>query len=421
VSTPKTIVMVDVYAPTMRLAQGFLDAGCTVARVQSTPEIPPVYRASFNTDLFCDNIIHFGDLDKTLEAVAKHEPFAVITGGELGVELADQLSQSLGLATNGTVHSEARRNKFVQIETLRAAGLRGTRQLLVTGEDELAAWHDEIGGQVVLKPIRSAGNDGVTFCATATESVAAYRSLAGRTNIFAVRNEGVVAQEYLAGAEYAVNTVSRDGRHRITDIWKYTKISVNGVVDRHSGAHSIPVDDPAREILAEHSNAVLDALGVRHGPAHLEIMLTPQGPRLVEAGIRLCGADTAYYAHLAAGESQIEWTVDTYLNPDRFLAEHRRPYRLRQHVAMAFLTAPVAGVLRSYPLLDEVRALESFHNVHIGVQPGDPLPKTVDDCSEPLMVGLAHPVAEVVARDLASVNYLDGRGFYELEPEGVRQ
>ncbi|MEY9944925.1 ATP-grasp domain-containing protein [Kitasatospora sp. GAS1066B] len=414
-----TVVLVDVYAPTIRLAEAFGKAGYTCVRVQSTLEAPPVYRASVSLDRFSDNIVHRGDLAATVAAVAAHRPIAVLTGGELGVELADRISESLGLATNGSALSEARRNKYVQIDTIKAAGLRGARQLLVDSADELADWHREIGGRVVVKPIRSAGNDGVMFCDTPTESVAAYRAVKDRTNIFANRNEGVVAQEYLVGAEYVVNTVSRDGRHRATDLWKYTKLSANGVRDRISGALLVPSASRAREQLVPYAFAVLDALGVRHGPAHLEVMLTPDGPCLVEVGVRLCGADTAYYAQVAAGESQIEWTVDAYTDPARFLANHQAPYRIQRHVALAFLTSPVQGVLRSYPLLDQVERLESFHDLRMTVKPGDRLPVTVDDSSEPMMVTLAHPVEEVVARDFGTLCYLDGRGFYELESVGV--
>jgi biotin carboxylase len=413
----KTVAMVDVYSPSMRLARAFMDRGYGVVRVQSTPEVPPVYRGAFDREDFVDNIVHEGDLHATAEAVAKHRPTAVLAGGELGVELADRISEELGLATNGTALSEARRNKFVQIEVLKAAGLRGARQLLVPGEEELAAWHRETEGRVVVKPLRSAGNDGVFFCDTPEDAVRAFRSILEQTTIFAERNRAAVAQEYLAGTEYVVNTVSRDGHHRATDLWKYIKMTANGDRDRQAGAHLVPADAPVRRELVDYAFAVLDALGIRHGPAHLEVMMTPEGPCLVEAGARICGADKAYYAMLAAGESQIEQTVDAYVDPEQFLARHQRPYRVQRHVGIAWLTSPVTGILRSYPLLDRVRELESFNNVSINVQPGGRLPLTVNDLTEPMTIGLAHPVAAVVERDFTTVCYLDGPGFYEVEPD----
>jgi biotin carboxylase len=416
VSVHKGVVgMVDVYAPTIQLARAFMKAGYEVVRIQSTAEVPRFY-LGFATDEFSDNIVHHGDVDETVEAVAKHEPVAVITGGETGVELADQLSEALGLPSNGTARSEARRNKYVQIETIKAAGVRGARQLLVTDADTLSEWHASIGGRVVVKPLRSAGNDGVSVCDTPAESVAAFADIMARTTIFSEGNTAAVVQEYLVGAEYVVNTVSRDGCHRATDLWKYSKMSVNGVRDRITGGHLVPADSPVRQQLVDYAFAVLDALGIRHGPAHLEIMLTQDGPCLVEVGARICGANKAYYANLAADESQLEWTVDAYVNPERFLAYHQRPYRVRRHVAIAWPTSPEPGTLRSYPLLDAVRGLESFNNVEVYIEPGGSVPKTIDDTTKSMAIGLAHPVAEVVDRDFNTVCYLDGPGFYELEP-----
>ncbi|MGW3074703.1 hypothetical protein [Kitasatospora sp. NPDC001132] len=71
------------------------------------------------------------------------------------MELADDLSERLGLASNGTALSSARRDKYVQIETIKAQGVPGMRQLRTDDEAELLAWHEKVGGTVVVKPLRS--------------------------------------------------------------------------------------------------------------------------------------------------------------------------------------------------------------------------------------------------------------------------
>jgi hypothetical protein len=53
---------------------------------------------------------------------------AVIPGGETGVELADRLSNRMGLRTNGETASLARRNKFYMGEAVRNAGVRAVKQ-----------------------------------------------------------------------------------------------------------------------------------------------------------------------------------------------------------------------------------------------------------------------------------------------------
>lgn len=422
-STPgnRSVVLVDAYPSSYALAQAFLDSGCAVVRVQSTPEVPQCYRGTFDTSAFSDDIVHAGDLAATVEAVARHEPVAVIAAGEYGVELADRLSEALAergmpVPTNGTLLSPARRDKFVMIETIKAAGLRGARQLRVDDPRELMDFHRATGGRIVVKPLRSAANDGVTICDTPEESATALKAILDATTVFSEKNTAAVAQEYLVGGEYVVDTVSRDGHHRVTDLWKYSKMTVPGVRDRITGGHLIGPDDPVRAQLTAYAFQVLDALGIRHGPAHLEVILTADGPCLVEIGARIAGANTPYYAELGAGESQIGWTVTACLEPERFLATHERPYRLERHVSVSWPTAPAGGVLRSYPLLDAVRSMESFNNVEMFVRPGDTVVRTVDDSTKTLAVGFVHPCAEVVERDFNALCYLDGPGFYDLEP-----
>ncbi|MFD4669600.1 ATP-grasp domain-containing protein [Lentzea sp. NPDC058450] len=409
-------MIVDSYLPTNqgrgRLARRFDEAGYGCVRVQSSPEVPILFRSSLSLDGYAANIVHDGDLDETIRAVAAHEPVAVVAGSEVGVEFADTLSEALGLPTNGTALSSARRDKFRMIETIKAAGVHGADQLLVESEDQLAAWHADRGGRVVVKPIRGGGGDGVFFCDSPEESVRAYRALINRGNVYTSTNEAVVAQEYHFGAEYMLNTVSRDGHHHVCDIWKTSRISANGVLDLCDAVYLMKREGEVQQQLADYAYEVLDALGIRHGPAHIEIKMTPKGPCLVEVGARIAGGDLSHYAFLGVGESQVEWTVDAYVDPDRFMARYAEDYRLQAHFASVAMVSPVEGTLAGYPHLDELKSLESLLEVRTLVQPGERISRTVDDLTYPVIVNLRHDVEEVVLRDSGTVRYLDGTAFY---------
>ncbi|MEU6406764.1 ATP-grasp domain-containing protein [Streptomyces sp. NPDC046985] len=410
------IVMVDAYAAVRSLVLEFVRQGCSVVRVQSTREVPFVYRAAPHVpDDFVADIVHEGDTAATADAVAAFSPLAVISGGELGVELADLLAQRLGLPGNGTALSAARRDKHLMVEAVRAAGLRAARQLRAADADELAAWHRALGGRVVLKPPRSAGGQGVSFCDTPQESVAAFRSLAPADDVFSQPNRGAVAQEYLPGAEYMVNTVSRDGRHHLCDVWRTARVSANGVVDLCDALLLIDSAERVVEPLRQYAFGVLDALGVRHGPAHVEIRMTPAGPCLVEAGARMAGGGIPAAAGLGIGESQVERTVEAYLRPERFHARAGTPYRVRRFCAIAGMVSPVQGVLSEYRGIEEIEALESFHALATPVKPGQEIRRTVDDLTYPVVVTLLHELEEVVQRDLNTIRHLDGAAFYALD------
>ncbi|WP_329379735.1 ATP-grasp domain-containing protein [Streptomyces sp. NBC_01351] len=416
-SAPQHVVIVDSYAPTKLLADEFLKAGATLVRVQSTREVPKVYEGSFSLDDYVDNIVHGGDLAATARAVAAYDPVAVVAGGEVGVEFADALSTELGLPTNGVEFSEARRDKYVQIETVKAAGLAGARQLLPSTAEELADWHRTHGGRIVVKPLRSAAGDGIFFCDTPEESAAAFRKLLGATNVFSDVNTGVVAQEYLRGTEYMVNTVSLGGRHHVTDIWRTTRISANGVIDLVDAAYLMQRRGEVQDRLAEYAAQVLDALGIQHGPAHVEVKMTNAGPVLVEMGARICGGNLPHYAKVTLGESQLDLSAAAYLDPPRFEERLGKDYPKGPFMASVTLVSPVEGVFAGFPRLDEVKALESFNDLRGALAPGARIERTVNDMGYPLMVTLLHDTEETVLRDANTIRYLDGPDFYALAPE----
>ncbi|MGK5642059.1 ATP-grasp domain-containing protein [Streptomyces sp. URMC 126] len=395
------------------LVAAFRNAGYACVHVQSTPVRPQLYRSVEPAGCAAE-IVHRGDLEETLRELSRYRPLAVVPDSEYGVPFADLLSERLRLPTNGTAGSEARRDKFAMAEKIAAAGLRTARQLLVTDADELAAWHGELNTKIVVKPVGSAGSDGVHYCDTPDEAVRAYRSLVGTENVFGQRNDTVLAQEYLAGTEYAVNMVSRDGRHHVCDIWTSTHITANGVLDLCDGMLLLPYEGEETERVVRYCEQLLDALGIRHGPAHAQVRMVPDGPCVVEVAARMGGGNLAHYAHASIGESQLNWTVDAYTDPDRFLARCEDRYRVRRFFAGAPMISPVAGTLKGYRRLEELKKLESFEGVREFVRPGERIEPTVNDLTYPLLVELRHDVLETVRRDLATVRYLDGPDFYDV-------
>ncbi|MEU6662616.1 ATP-grasp domain-containing protein [Streptomyces sp. NPDC046821] len=418
-STPQgrsrpVVAIVDAFSTASHLAPLFQAKGYDCLHVQSLEEPPVVFGASFRAGDFFAGVVHRGDVAETLAAVAAYAPVALLAGAEIGVELADVLSEGLGLRSNGTALTAARRDKFRMVETVKAAGVPAADQILATDLDTLLAWYGETDRTVVLKPVRSALNDGVSFCSTAAEVRAAFESLVGADSALGLRNDAVVAQEYLVGAEYYVNTVSLDGKHYVCDLWKTQHLGVNGVRDLLGGSALMVRRGPEQDLLTEYAFSVLDALGIRNGPAHTELKLTPQGPRLVETGARVCGAMLPLLTRAAIGESQLEWTVLAYTDPEAFEARRHAEYEVARHAVCVNMVSPESGKLAGYPKLDDLRALESFHDVLLKVRPGDEISRTVNDITYPMLVHLLHEVEGVVTHDYMTARHLDGEGFYDV-------
>jgi hypothetical protein len=163
--------------------------------------------------------------DEIRRAVAPRTVVGCIAGGEAGVDYADQLSENMGLLTNGT-HIPNRRDKKVQQELIRRHGLRSVRQ---AGGDKLEDVLEFLKTEpypLVLKPIESAGSDGVKLCYTEQEARDHFDVLMHSQMVNGGQCPAVVCQEFLRGTEYVVDHVSRDGRHVTTMVWVYDKRQV---------------------------------------------------------------------------------------------------------------------------------------------------------------------------------------------------
>jgi hypothetical protein len=409
------VAVVDAYSTARFLPPLFAERGYDVLHVRSRPRIPSVF-GHLIREHFVNEVVHTGNDAATVEAVSAHRPVALLAGAESGVEVADVLSERLGVRTNGTAQSPARRDKFLMIETVRAAGLAVAAQARVSSEKELREWYEKVGAtRVVVKPLRSALNDGVHFCDDADAAVAGLVHLVGSDSALDLHNAEALVQEYLPGVEYYVNTVSLDGRHHVTDVHSTIHVTVNGVRDLLAGSHLLPRRGPAQDRLVPYVLSVLDALGIRNGPAHTEVKLTPDGPRLVEVGARACGADLPVLVDDAIGESQLAWTVDAYVEPSRFERHHHQDYVIDRHGVCVNMISPCSGTLRGLPRMAEVEALPSFVRALPKVRIGGQIQRTVDDISYPFRLHLLHASPDVVEHDYATVRWLDGDGFYEVE------
>ena len=162
---------------------------CTVAfLVQEGVEVEYIATVQHNDQLT--------DQEESLQTTARQLlklPLAilgVLAGAETGVELADQLAERLGLRSNGTEGSLARRNKYDMGEKVRQAGIRAVKQAQCTCLEELHAFRLKLRIElhmqpeeqlsVVLKPAQSAGSDDVFLCESTEEAEVAFNRILGK-------------------------------------------------------------------------------------------------------------------------------------------------------------------------------------------------------------------------------------------------
>lgn len=409
--------VVDAYSSGSLLPDLLRGYGVDCVHVQSAPVIAPVYAASFDASKFLCNIVHEGGLDDTLDRLRRFRPEHVVIGAESGVALGDLLAERLGLPGNPTALSAARRDKFLMQDALRAAGLPSIHQLRSSRLEEILDWARARGDwPVVLKPLLSAGSDGVTFCADEAEAVRAFEALIGSTSRLGLRNDEVLAQACLRGQEYVVNAVSREGRPYFCEIWRIAKTPMPGGNLVYDHGVLLEPEGEVQEALTGYVARVLAALGIREGASHSELMMTGDGPVLIEVGARLAGSISHRTTHAALGHSHASLTAEAWFDPDRFRARMGGPYGLRGHARFVSLISRQSGRIADVKRLRDVAALESFSQAVNCPKPGDVLRPTEDLFTSPGLIYLFHRDRAVVERDHRRIREWEDEGFFELNP-----
>jgi len=368
-------------------------------------------------------------LDETVAAVRQAAGslpvVACIVGGESGVTLADQLSLELGLRTNGILPYGNRRNKSVQQKAIKAAGLRAVREALGTQWREVEAFVKSETFPIVVKPVESAGSDGVKLCQNEVEAKDHFELLMSSQRKVGSQGAAVLCQEFLRGREYVVDHVSRDGVHKTVMVWYYDKRSTNGSAFVYYGM--IPVDSacPEAKTVIEYCRGVLDALQFRNGPTHGEVMMTDDGPCLVEMNCRAHGCDGTWVPlsrALTGGYAQPEVTVSAYLDAYRFAEiPDVMPSPFQAAGQEVMLVSYFSGTVKSTPGYDKLRQLSSFVALQTGIKVGSLVGLTVDLFTAAGILILSHADSKVLENDLSRVRKMEKEGLFEFEETDAAQ
>jgi hypothetical protein len=195
--------------------------GCLVAReiMSRGYKVIALWTLGFNEDmkkhvpLSCTGIQYFAEVTESedhgetvrelYKAAGQYKIVSCIAGGEAGVDSADILSERLLVRSNGAGGVFAnRRDKKVQQELVRDAGLRSVRQ---AAGKELGTDVEEFlrkeSYPVVLKPTDSAGSDGVKLCHDFVEARDHFEYLLTVEGVNGGFNTEVLCQEFLHGKE----------------------------------------------------------------------------------------------------------------------------------------------------------------------------------------------------------------------------
>lgn len=376
---PRPVTIVDPVSSGSELAPAFAARGVPVIAVRSTINAD-IADVGYTEGIHAANFIAvYDDCPELVTVLGALNPYAVIAGSEAGVELADKLAFLLTPEfANLPELARARRHKGEMQKALQRAGLPVIRTLNTASMDEVMNWlvnENLTNAPLVLKPPASAGSDKVFHIQAGKDWRPAFEHiLTTPTALLGEISDTVIVQEQITGIEYAVDTVSASGKPVLADIIRYKKTAAGNRMTVYDYTEFVPFEREQHAELISFTEKVLDALGIRWGAAHSEIMLTSNGPRLIETGARMCGGPILELARVATGSSQLERVIEAYL--DRKISTPQ--YTFRKTVIAIFLISPLSGTLRNVEVLNTLNTLPTHLSTVMWLKNGDHVDRTVD-------------------------------------------
>lgn len=247
---------------------------------------------------------NLGELLALCRAWHRLDPFdAVVTFTEYGLENTSRCAIDLGIPGNNLAAVLATRDKGRTRALLDEHGLSPVRHRVCTTLEEAHEFLAAAGGEpIVVKPHDGGLSEGVFI--VETEAVLAQRWERSR----AARPGPVLAEEFLSGPEFSVESLSVEGVHEIVMITEKVTTPLPRFVEL---GHQMParLDTADRRRVTDLVTAFLDLVGQRTGPAHTEIRLTPAGPKLIESQTRVGGDQIWEMCELVTGVDMMAETI----------------------------------------------------------------------------------------------------------------
>ena len=405
----RPVVIVNPLSSGIELAPAFQARGIPAIAVTLNYDEWPEFGSKIQSSDFVEIIPDQPDIENLIQ---KYNPIAIIPGTEEGIVLAERLTSILTPRfANDPLKLPHRSHKSLMQKALIEAGVPALKTLHTASESEAEIWikeNDLEDCPLIIKPPTASGSEKVFHISINGDWKKAFNRVLTETLISGKRSETVVVQEQAIGTEYAVGTVSANGRHFLAHLIQYNKTSAGERKTVFDHVEFVPYDEKALGGLFEYTQKALDALGIRFGAAHTEIMLTKSGPRLIESSPRMIGGPVVGFAREATGSSQADKLVELYVDGD----VRTKDYGFRKTVVPVFLKALSQGTVSNVEVFDGVSRLSTLLNRYIWIKNGDHVSKTEDYLTSIGIIALAG--------DRESI-FLDYKKIREMETKLVIQ
>jgi biotin carboxylase len=267
----------------------------------------------------------YAHLEATLVERHVTRPFdALICMVDIRIVDAARLARSLGLRFLNPQTASLLRDKFSVRQKLEASGIAQAGHMLATDEQEMMAAIEKLGFPVLIKPCDGYASQNVVVIGGPEDLepwISPMPSLAAQSTDYGLgvhSNRRFMVERYLTGTFIGCDTMSVGGRHHFLGVNEKVMCPPPSFTIR--GGCFMPAA-PEMEKLSAYAFSLLDAVGFDFGAAHIEMMITAEGPQLIEINPRLVSAKIPRLMGYGLGRSVYADLVSLHLGDASFLTQ----------------------------------------------------------------------------------------------------
>lgn len=341
----------------------------------------------------------------------KIRPEAILATYENYVLPAAWIARHLGLPGMPVTSAEACTDKFLMRSLFATAPEKISPGFAtVASEEDLRSFADQHTFPLILKPANLAKSLLVTKNDSLDELLANYHKamelIHGIYSQYAPnRTPKLIVEEFLEGSIHSVDAfVDSEGEpHVLKEVVDYQTGYDIGYDDNFHYSRLLPstLSEEDQNALRHCARVGAKALGMKSSPAHIEIIMTKDGPRIVEIGARNGGYRERMHA-LANG-------IDITNNALRLsLGEQPNITATKNDpCAVLELFPKEPGVFAGLKDETALRALDSLNYLSVKAKPDTFIGKAADGYKMAAVLILTNSDTEQFTKDLAFVNETD--------------
>lgn len=322
----------------------------------------------------CQEVVSTIDIPAVIEVAKKHKVDAVLTlASDMPMRTVAAVARELGLVGISDEAAIKATNKFEMRKSLAAHGVPVPNFFCVSSVEEYKKVLAEVRYPFIVKPADNSGSRGIVKIEEGddfSQVLEAYTySLASS------RNGDVVVEEYMDGSEVSVEALAIDGNVYVIQITdKLTTGAPHFVEMGHSQPSNLP-DKTIKEI-KRITVAANKAIGIENGPSHTEIIITNEGPKIVEIGARLGGdCITTHLVPLSTGVNMVKCCIKIALGENVDIKQlHNKGAAIRYF-------APKPGRVKAILGIEDALKIEGVEQVSIVHGVGERVTEIIDSSS----------------------------------------